>query len=831
MGTTCAKGVNGAVSPSHPAITVQEYSNNNNNNNNNDKNNSSNNHNKNNQDNNKKGVVRIQDKNALYRGTTITTNTTNTPITHVHANIGAMAFIEEEDALSVPSVHITPAASRIEPSPPLLSLTLSKQQLQRKNGIRIFSRDAGVKKRSEVAAHPAMISENDMAATFNRREWMQRRRMGNIATTTNTTNANTNTTAKKNRDSITVLTTTPLTTTTKVTKVPCKRFVDVGNEYQPSIVDNTSKSSSSSSSSSSTTSTENFTELSTSVPFVKKTNGVSLSSPLSTRRLPQFANTTVRRSGSIQHISPVFVNAIEERKRGVSTVKSRGSGSEISLVPSRRKNPTNSRLLPPNLVPSPSVVERVLETSNVKEQPEEEEKEKILPQLTSESKCSGRGNTQMNSSTGLDDGRLFTPSDSNEGTLHTALTFRQRSSPDTVKSGEEVLPLSSETIPVTGQSIFTEQTLQKRGIGNVFPIESPLEVVTENEKEKAKGRENGLLDSSYVVNDSYFSTEEIEREEGNKKTKEEWSSVNSLNKSRSTEAKKKGGKKKIDLSLDLQRRAIEEVRTRTGQKYNEMNNKLKTGNNIQKGTGNSHYISRSLPRSKSCEGLVISSPVIHTDNAFLRSFSYQRSVEESHNTSRNMEFSSFNGHFTVNTRHPGRLSNRLVSPSPLVSPLVSPRPLSSITRTSSIRILPTRTGKRENNEKNCLVQSCRSISPPPHQPTNVFPSRDRLIYSPTMETISRTTTKTTGGSLGPTTTTNTTSSRDRNLGKRGAKYICQWCGGPYELYEVCRIKREPHASIRLQRKHEKEVKKRAQSLLRSGRVQEAVIELQRASLI
>ncbi|KAF8282780.1 hypothetical protein TcYC6_0022650 [Trypanosoma cruzi] len=67
--------------------------------------------------------------------------------------------------------------------------------------------------------------------------------------------------------------------------------------------------------------------------------------------------------------------------------------------------------------------------------------------------------------------------------------------------------------------------------------------------------------------------------------------------------------------------------------------------------------------------------------------------------------------------------------------------------------------------------------------------------------------------------------------RKSAKHFCRWCDKPYECREVCAVAGESHAVLRLRRKHEKEVKKRAQGLLRCGRIREAISELKAAGII
>ncbi|ORC89464.1 uncharacterized protein TM35_000122390 [Trypanosoma theileri] len=858
MGATCARSVSDTVSHSNTAITLQDHNNikntttintttttnskkntNNNNNNYNYYNNKKNKSDYNNYNSSKSRgrVVSIHDKNGLHKCTP-------------H---NAHGPLEQEDVLSFPSVCGTPATSRREPSSPLLSILLKQQQQQRllrnpekqqKQQQLQLQLTIGEEGKTGIAS-PAMMSENGMTATFNRREWMQRRRSVNIATN------------KKKNNFTPVSSTTETRTISKankplVTKTPSKQFIEVGNEYPSSIVNNTSifssnrsaSSSSSSAANTTTTTTENFTEFSVSVPLSTKTNGISMVSHPSSKCVPPAVKateiTTARRNNSTQHFSN-FANTSEERKRGISsTGKLRGSGSEAALIPSKQKNSVVSRLLPPNLVPSPSEVKRMMETKNEKKKKKEEEKEeKRLPELTTEIKCDGEGDVQKDFPTELDNIRLFTMGDSNEeGTLHTVMSFRHQSSPDTLTSGEEVLALTSETIPIPQQLTSTQQRLQKKGVGNIFLIGSPLEIIVRKENEV----ENGLLDSLYTVNSNHFNAEEAEGGEGKKRNKEkkEENDMNSLNKSSSARSKKKEEKEKIDISLISQRAAIEEEEeeqeeARKRQKNNEID--ISKTNNTPKRLGNTYC----TPRSKSREGLVSFPPAIHAESSNMRSFSCHRSADESTNTSRNMEISSSCSHFTLNKKkHLGRYSNRLISPSPLLSlqPVLEPVSVMTTTRVKT----PTRltsprtiTGEKVNNWKNCSEQNCRPISPAPYQSTNLSLSHYRRIYSPAMESVSRTTTNTTGGSFAltatTTTTTTTTSSGDRLLGKKGGKYICQWCGGPYKQHDICSVKREPHATIREQRKHEKEVKKHAQSLLRNGRVKEAVMELREAGLV
>ncbi|RNF09803.1 hypothetical protein TraAM80_01937 [Trypanosoma rangeli] len=67
--------------------------------------------------------------------------------------------------------------------------------------------------------------------------------------------------------------------------------------------------------------------------------------------------------------------------------------------------------------------------------------------------------------------------------------------------------------------------------------------------------------------------------------------------------------------------------------------------------------------------------------------------------------------------------------------------------------------------------------------------------------------------------------------RKSSRYFCRWCDEPYAWREVCVVADELHDVLRIRRKHEKEVKKRAQWLLRCGRIQEAVSELQAAGVV
>ncbi|KAG8347302.1 hypothetical protein ERJ75_000274700 [Trypanosoma vivax] len=67
--------------------------------------------------------------------------------------------------------------------------------------------------------------------------------------------------------------------------------------------------------------------------------------------------------------------------------------------------------------------------------------------------------------------------------------------------------------------------------------------------------------------------------------------------------------------------------------------------------------------------------------------------------------------------------------------------------------------------------------------------------------------------------------------KRGGKYVCRFCNEPYDSRVVCLTVFRLHAELREERRRHKLAKKRAQFLIRSGRVADAVSLLREAGVV
>ncbi|KEG06359.1 hypothetical protein DQ04_14421000 [Trypanosoma grayi] len=117
-------------------------------------------------------------------------------------------------------------------------------------------------------------------------------------------------------------------------------------------------------------------------------------------------------------------------------------------------------------------------------------------------------------------------------------------------------------------------------------------------------------------------------------------------------------------------------------------------------------------------------------------------------------------------------------------------------------------------------------SPQPQHPTHVLPMPSgRRLYSPAVESAAATNlTLSSAGSMVTTSSLAATS-------VRSSHHLCWWCNEPYKWREVCVVAHQTHTAMQQQRRREKRVKKKAQELLRCGRIQEAMIELREAGVI
>ncbi|CBZ26844.1 hypothetical protein LMXM_21_0861 [Leishmania mexicana MHOM/GT/2001/U1103] len=73
-------------------------------------------------------------------------------------------------------------------------------------------------------------------------------------------------------------------------------------------------------------------------------------------------------------------------------------------------------------------------------------------------------------------------------------------------------------------------------------------------------------------------------------------------------------------------------------------------------------------------------------------------------------------------------------------------------------------------------------------------------------------------------------SQRQHRGPSVGQVVCHWCGEPYTSADVCLAARRPHSVLREERRIEKAAKRRAQTLLREGRVTEAVTLLKSAGV-
>lgn len=105
----------------------------------------------------------------------------------------------------------------------------------------------------------------------------------------------------------------------------------------------------------------------------------------------------------------------------------------------------------------------------------------------------------------------------------------------------------------------------------------------------------------------------------------------------------------------------------------------------------------------------------------------------------------------------------------------------------------------------------------------------RHLYSPAAETAWRMTATTSARSSDA--TTRMVKDDCQVIQPKLLRHLCPWCEKPYEWSDICAVALQPHDDLRRRRKEEKRVKKRAQGLLRRGRVQEAVSELRSAGIV
>ncbi|XQJ26754.1 hypothetical protein NXY56_002721 [Leishmania guyanensis] len=73
-------------------------------------------------------------------------------------------------------------------------------------------------------------------------------------------------------------------------------------------------------------------------------------------------------------------------------------------------------------------------------------------------------------------------------------------------------------------------------------------------------------------------------------------------------------------------------------------------------------------------------------------------------------------------------------------------------------------------------------------------------------------------------------SQHQRRGPSIGQVVCRWCGEPYASEAVCSFARRPHSVLREERRIEKSVKRKAQSLLCEGQVTEAVALLRSAGV-
>ncbi|RNF24482.1 uncharacterized protein Tco025E_02452 [Trypanosoma conorhini] len=244
---------------------------------------------------------------------------------------------------------------------------------------------------------------------------------------------------------------------------------------------------------------------------------------------------------------------------------------------------------------------------------------------------------------------------------------------------------------------------------------------------------------------------------------------------------------------------------------------------------NTHWSKSHRPNSsasRSCEGLVGSPRVLQAAALDFPASRAQSCGVHLHAVS---SPSSFRSPFTpsrtaqrgtVPCRRRGLLSPFLPAPPP------PPRPPSPPAASSK--------GKEgaevDSRGASCHVRRCSPASPQPERPnwSLLSSSSSGHLYSPGAE-FAPSTAGTGANSLAGVLATAAT--RCPAGGRNDAKHFCRWCEEPYGWREVCAVAGEPHSVLRLRRKHEKATKKRAQKLLRSGRIQEAVSELQAAGIV
>ncbi|EKF38113.1 hypothetical protein MOQ_001681 [Trypanosoma cruzi marinkellei] len=216
------------------------------------------------------------------------------------------------------------------------------------------------------------------------------------------------------------------------------------------------------------------------------------------------------------------------------------------------------------------------------------------------------------------------------------------------------------------------------------------------------------------------------------------------------------------------------------------------------------------------EGLLVSPSPIQSNLPDLCGAHYQRYGASLHTKSlTSLDASGVEATGTAQQKVAPCRRGRLIPPPP-----PPPPPSSSLSR---------RVEDAERDSRGSSRQMCRrSYTSPQPERCNGSVSSFGYLYSPRAEPVLSTTCKVASGAVAGMATT---AIRCEGFEKKSAKRFCRWCDKPYEYREVCAVAGESHAVLRLRRKHEKEVKKRAQGLLRCGRIREAISELKAAGII
>ncbi|ESL05363.1 hypothetical protein TRSC58_06991 [Trypanosoma rangeli SC58] len=223
-----------------------------------------------------------------------------------------------------------------------------------------------------------------------------------------------------------------------------------------------------------------------------------------------------------------------------------------------------------------------------------------------------------------------------------------------------------------------------------------------------------------------------------------------------------------------------------------------------------------LSTARSCEGLVVSPHALPTSASDLHFAHCQRWGALPHTVSLPGTYSSSPSLLGTAPRSTvPRRRGGLLSPFP-------PPPLSPLTFSGT-----KEDAVMDSCETSCHVQRRSCASPPPEQP-HLSSSLSGRLYSPGTECVLSKAVTSANGFVGLMATTAGGCAAGE---RKSSRYFCRWCDEPYVWREVCLIADEPHDILRLRRKHEKDVKKRAQWLLRCGKIQEAVSELQAAGIV